>query len=222
MRESSSKCPNCGQKTKKSGYTKFIVIINLLFVVFLIFWLSSLGASDKKTRESQNDSTLSQVRMEEPETEKAVIERKLKHGEVFEKGCYTIVDNVMIAYDGKNFVIENNSENIVRVSCFVYGAKKDGSYQLLGAPAFGGIDEEKYKKDKEENGWAVPENTNMIRPGGTLKAEIGIVALSKVAEMDVDGDGYYDINFRVSRQQSETSVTTSTEDKESDYFKLKQ
>lgn len=219
--DSSKKCPKCGHKNKKSNYTSLVVLIVILLGIVSVFTLSSLGTSDKKEQVIQNDYSVSQERTEEPETEKTVVERELKHGETFEEGCYTVVDNVKITYDGENFVIENNSKNIVRVSCAVYGVKKDGTYQFLGVPTMSGIDEEKYKKDKEENNWAVPEYTNMVRPGGTLTAEIGIAALSKITEMDVDGDGYYDINFTISRQRSETSVTTSTEDKESDYFKLK-
>ena len=209
------------RKTKKVCICMFIAAI-----VFMIASFATIEINENETVPNQDKSNGTTANVIEDTTKETgndtnSNERELKHGEVFEAGCYTVVDNVKIMYDGENFVIENNSEKIVRVSCSVYGAKKDGTYQFLGVPSFCGVDEEQYKKDKEENNWAVPEYTNMVRPGGSLTAEIGIVYLSKISEMDVDGDGYYDINFTVSRQDSETSVTISTADKESDYFRLK-
>ncbi len=147
--------------------------------------------------------------------------RELKAGEVFEQNCYVEYDNVKITYDGENFVIDNNSDSIMLITCGVYGKKKDGTYEWLGNPAFYGIDEKQYEKDMEENGWAVEKTTNRVRPGERLTATLTLFGFSKGDAWDIDEDGFYDLNFTLSEQRDETSVVVSTADTETDYYRLK-
>lgn len=98
------------------------VIPTIIFLVLCIFIAGSIG----------ND--------EAPDSTKAVettnAPRELKPGEVFEQNCYIEADNVKITYDGENFVIENNSDSIMMITCGFYGAKADGTYEWIGIPAF--------------------------------------------------------------------------------------
>lgn len=106
------------------------------------------------------------------------------------------------------------------LSCGIYGAKKDGTYEFLGMPAFYGIDKEQYNKDKEENGWAVEHTINRLSPKQSLTMKMEIYDFGDIP-FDVDGDGYYDIRFTVSEQSSETGVRVSTDDYQTECYKLK-
>lgn len=187
---------------------KKAVLFSIIFLIFCIFVTGSIG----------NDET--------PDSTKAVettnSPRELKPGEVFEENCYIEVDNVKITYDGEDFVIDNNSDSIMLISCGFYGKKADGTYEWIGTPAFSGFDEAQYKKDVEENGWAVKKQTNKVRPGETLTATLTLFDFGEdYPSWDIDGDGYYDINFSLAKQRDESSIVVSTNDTETDYYRLK-
>ncbi len=186
---------------------KKAVIFSVIFLVFCIF-ISGL-IENNETTENTNI------------TETTNAPRELKAGEVFEQNCYIEYDNVKITYDGENFVIDNNSDSIMMISCGIYGKKKDGTYEWLGNPAFYGIDEKQYEKDMEENGWAVEKTTNRVRPGERLTATLTLFGFGNGNEWDVDGDGYYEIHFTLNEQINETSVMVSTDSTKTDYYRLK-
>lgn len=146
-------------------------------------------------------------------------------GEIFQTGGFIEVGNVEIMYNGKDFLVKNNRNDIVRITVTVVGVKADGTYQTLQSATFGGPDETKYQNDLAANGWAVKENTNMIWPGETLVASISVFDFGAFGEgyasADVDGDGYYDIVFTVHPQRDENSMQVSTNDPKSAAYKLK-
>lgn len=145
-------------------------------------------------------------------------------GSVFTAGGYISFEGLNISYDGDIFAITSGRNDIVLVSAVVVGVKKDGSYEVLQYPAFRGPDEAQYQKDMEENGWAIMEYTNMVRPGETLCAELSVFDFNAFDESyppaDIDGDGYYEIIFCVHPQSDESSVVVSTDDPESEVYKL--
>lgn len=149
----------------------------------------------------------------------------LSPGEVFESGKYIDVSGIEILYNGKSFLVTNNRTDLVRVTCSIVGVKKDGGYDTIQIPSFGGIDETLYEREKVENGWAIKKPTNLIRPNETLDAVLDVFdfneADSKYPENDVDGDGYLDILFTIRPQKDETSIMVSTNDIESEIYKIK-
>lgn len=146
----------------------------------------------------------------------------LEPGDVFEPGGYISFADVQIQYDGEIFIIRNERDDIIRITSCIVGVKKDGTYESIQWPAFGGVDETQYGKDLAENGWAIKHVTNMVRPGETLNASMSIFDFGDdYPSPDIDGDGYYDIIFTVSPQASEDSVRTSTSDPTSEVYKLK-
>ena len=148
--------------------------------------------------------------------------RKLNHGEEFMPGCYIVVDGVKIGYNGNKFIIENGNKNKVMVTCSFYGAKNDGTYEFIGMPAFYGFDKKQYNIDKEENGWAMKKQTNQVKPNDSLVAELEIFDFGEnYPKWDIDEDGYYDISFTISQQRNDDTITVSTNDIKSDYYKLK-
>lgn len=177
----------------------------------------------------QWDGSTSTVVLEDPkikENEDPIFigeEHELKPGEVFTKGCYVVVDGVKILCNGENFEVYNQRNDIVRITVWVVGVKKDGTTENIQTAVFRGVDEQKYKKDMDENGWAIEEYTNMVRAGDTLIATMVIDDYSwmGVPKPDIDNDGYYDITFTVSPQKSEDSIQASTSDVESAPYKLK-
>jgi len=192
-------------KSKKSRLAIPVVVICAILVSVLFFYFVSGDTS--------SDSN---------QAPKANVEKELKPGESFETGSYINVDAVKITYNGEDFIIENNGENTVIVSCSFYGAKSDGTYNFIGMPSFNGIDKAQYEKDKAENGWAIEKKTNRVRPNETLVASLYLFDMGDdYPAWDIDEDGYYDINFAISEQKDEDSITVSTADKESDYYKLK-
>ena len=67
----------------------------------------------------------------------------LSQGEVFEPGKFIEVDGVEILYNGKSFLVTNNRDDMVRVSCSVVGVKKDGTIVAVGNNDYGqlGLDD---------------------------------------------------------------------------------
>ncbi len=156
------------------------------------------------------------------ETEKA--KNMINPGDVFQEGSYIDFENVEIMYDGDNFLVTNNREDIIRIVASVIGIKSDGTYELIEMPTFGGIDQTAYEKDMKENGWAVQKTTNMVRPGETLKTTMSIFDPRMFDKnnpaADVDGDGYYDVQFTISPQIDEETILTSADDLTTEPYKL--
>ena len=146
----------------------------------------------------------------------------IEPGQVFQDGSYIYFENVEFLFNNGMFSITNNRTDDVIVTMTVVGVKTDGTYVSLQWPAIGGVDQEQYQKDLDENGWAVPEWTNTVRAGGTLDAEFSIFDYGPDSpDPDIDGDGYYDIIFTLHPQTYEGYITTSPEDPVSDIYKLK-
>ena len=149
----------------------------------------------------------------------------IQPGQVFDKGAYITLENVEFMYDGENFAITNNRDDYVRISADIVGVKADGSYVDIMSPSFGGVDETKYNQDFAENGWAVKEFTNLVRPGETLVATMTVFDFSSLgddyAKADIDGDGYYDLLFHIFPQKDETSIVISMNSPQSEIYKLK-
>ena len=172
---------------------KIIYGITLIFVMAFCLYGCSMVFNFPKSEKALLPKTDESVTQDQPE----ITAYLLEPGEVFEPGGYIEIENVQILYDGENFTIQNNREDIIRVSSCIVGVKRDGTYDPLQWPAFGGADKAKYEKDLEENGWAVEHNTNMVRPGETLKATINIFDFGKdYPNPDIDQDGYYDVFLR--------------------------
>ena len=150
----------------------------------------------------------------------------LSAGGVFEPGKYIEIDGVEILYNGKSFLVKNNRTDMVRVLCSIVGAKKDGTYDTIQFASFVGVDKTQYEKDKADNGWAIEQYTNLIRPNETLDAKLEIFdfndADSSYPKNDIDGDGYLDIVFTISPQKDETSITSSSNDFKSEIYKIKE
>lgn len=146
----------------------------------------------------------------------------LKPGDVIVENSYIDFDGVSILYTGGEYKITNNRDDIIRVSCWIIGTKKDGTFELLGTSGLNGPDMTKYNKDLEENGWAVYHYTNMVRPSETLHATLDIidVGYQNLPSFDVDGDGYYDIKFVISPQLNEDSIIVSSDDPKTDTYKI--
>ena len=152
----------------------------------------------------------------------AVAPFEIEDGATFEPGAYIYVADVQILYDGERFVVTNESNDIARVTYEIVGLKADGTYEMLQTAALAGKDDKKYDGDLSENGWAVSHGTNMARPGESFKAEVSVLDLGgDFVQPDIDGDGYYDLVFRVSPQKDEESVMASTNDPVSGVYKLK-
>lgn len=147
---------------------------------------------------------------------------EIEAGGTFEPGAYIDIADVRIAYNGNDsFAVTNSGSDTIIIVAMVVGVKKDGSYDLISIPAFGGIDEEKYNQDKANNGWAVQQPTNRVNPGYTLNASMRIAELGKdFPSPDIDEDGYYDLVFTISPQKSENGTQVSTDDQKSEIYKL--
>lgn len=170
---------------------------------------SSASVSKTPTFTQAPRHTVSPVRLIEP-------------GEVFEKNCYILFEDLRISYNGEGFDVTNNRSDAVRIYMKVVGVKADGSYDLLQGPAFGGVDETAYQKDLKENGWAIKKRTNFIRPGETLHAQVDIFDFGEdFPAPDIDGDGYYDLIFWMLPNQSEDTISSFGNSPESDIYKLK-
>jgi len=190
-----------------------IVICAILWVaVILIYLLLFLtNPESKNVIQYSSQST----------TSSKLVLKELEPGGVFTRGSYIEFANTKITYDGESFIIENNSDSRIIVTCSVYGKKKNGTYEFIGMPAFYGFDEEQYKKDKEENGWAIKKTTNQVNSRSKLIATMEMFDFGDdYPSFDIDGDGYYDIAFTVHPQKGE-GIRTSTSDPMSDYYRLR-
>lgn len=187
-----------GYHTKLYRCTKSMLIG--IIIVILSLLMSACGATDMDKATS-------------------AISKEINPGEVFEKGSYINVDEIIITDNGESFLIQNNSSNIIRVVCSIVGVKNDGSYEILGMPSFCGIDKTQYEKDKSNNGWAVETTTNLIRPNETLEAKFNYMDYYR--DLDVNNDGFYDVIFTISPQTDEDTITSSSTDIVSDVYKLK-
>ena len=151
---------------------------------------------------------------------------KLSAGGIFEPGKYIEIDGVEILYNGKSFLVKNNRTDMVRILCSIVGTKRDGTYDTIQIPSFGGVDKTLYEKDKADNGWAIGQFTNLIRPNETLDAKLEVFdfndADSSYPKIDIDGDGYLDIVFTISPQKDETSIRSSSNDFKSEIYKIKE
>lgn len=153
-------------------------------------------------------------------TKSVIIGTELSPGDSFSKGDFIIVEDIKITYDDEKFLIENNSDTDIIITCSFYGKKKDDSYEFLGIPAFYGIDETQYEKDKEENGWAIKHRTNRVKSNEKLVMQMEIYDFGDFS-WDIDKDGYHDISFNISKQYDENRTTVSTNDLKSGYYRLK-
>lgn len=225
-------CPNCHKKRLSTvvGSTIGTIIWVLSFCIGLLLLISVFTDNEKFDTFVHDTFGINLIVsiFDDNEPDKESFEPKqINAGEVFEAGSYFELGNIKFTYNGEEFIIENNSENKVMITCGVYGAKKDGTYEWIGTPSFYGIDETQYKKDKEENGWAIKQTTNQVNANETLVAKIQNIGISvynateDYPDWDIDKDGYYDIAFRISKQAEGNGVTVSSNDKVSDYYKLK-
>ncbi len=170
-----------------------------------------------------NQKTNNNEKTSDNETnEKSITPYLLQSGDVIKDNGFFQVGEVTFLHSNDIFKVTNNSESIVRVTCMVIGTKVDGTYEILQYAGFGGIDQTKYKKDLEENGWAVEHYTNMIRPGGTLYATLSIsdFQYEGVPKPDIDNDGFYELKFMISPQSNEDVIEISLNDPVSDMYKL--
>nr|DAK67858.1 MAG TPA: protein of unknown function (DUF4969) [Caudoviricetes sp.] len=149
----------------------------------------------------------------------------LEPGGVFDRGAYITVSDVEIEYNGEQFSVKNNGDRIVRISVSIVGVKTDGPYEILQIPSFVWGDGIQNEKNLQENGWAVEQATNMVRPGERVLATLSVFDFNSMDEnypkADIDEDGYYDIVFTVSPQPDENTIVTSTSDPVSDVYKIK-
>ena len=123
--------------------------------------------------------------------------------------------------DTEHFTVTNNSNRDVKLTLLIVGTKKDGSYELLGTAAFGGIDWERYETDMKENNWATHHRTNTVESGGKLEVTADIMDFGDSYSMDVDRDGYYDVVFQVIPLNQEGGFTITGNEPESGVYKLK-
>ena len=217
---------------KMSGGLLIFLIATCIIVVVTvatILFASMNAAGNDKSSIAPSQSTGISANDDSMPTltpEKRIVDTKQKEllpeGGVFEKGSYVVVGDVEILYNGKSFEITNNSKHTVFVEYQVVGVKTDGTYEMLYAAAFFGKDPEQYDKDLKENGWAIMKNTNNIRVGNTLDAELKVYRFGgDFPDPDIDGDGYYDLVFTVHPQYDDDSLRVSTSDPESAVYKLK-
>lgn len=178
----------------------------------IIIVLALFGYESVESKPTNTQEVLSEKHLLEP-------------GGIFDDGAFIIVNGVEFEYNGEQFVVRNNWDRIVRISASVVGVKSDGSYETLQTPSFAWVDETKYEKDLQENGWAVEQTTNMVRPGERVLATLSVFDFNSMDESypkaDIDEDGYYDIVFTVSPQPDENTIVTSTSDPVSDVYKIK-
>jgi len=116
----------------------------------------------------------------------------IKHLGYFEK------DFGFIKKTGDNFIITNHNLFDVDVMYDIIGIKNDGTDVSLSSGFFSGIDKVQYEKDYKDNGWAVENNTIIVRSNNSLESFIEFTNyfISK-DDLDVNKDGYYDIRFKV-------------------------
>ena len=173
---------------------------------------------EKKSEANTSNSSSSSAK---PKPVKEIGKHLVEPGDVFDADGYISLDGVEILYNGKSFEIRNDRSDNVRITAKVVGVKTDGTYEVLQYVSFVGVDEYKYEKDKKENGWALKDYTNLVRPGGTLDATLSVFDFGEdYPSPDEDGNGYYDVVFVVHPQSSEDTVRVSIDDPASEVHKL--
>lgn len=184
-----------------------LVLLTLITAIVLLF-LDSSG-SEASTSE-----------------EPAYTRHQIAPGDVFDSGGYMTLGDLEFLYIGNCcFDVTNTGTQFARITAEIIGVKVNGDHELLQIPSFGGIDEAQYEKDLEENGWAVKNSTNIVRPGETLHAELSVFDFhafdNEYPDADVDGDGYWDIIFMAHMQDNDTDLAVSIHDPISEAYKLK-
>ena len=157
--------------------------------------------------------------------EPAYTRYQIAPGDVFAPGGYMMLGDLEFLYIGNGyFDVTNTGTRFARVTAEIVGVKAGGDYDILQIPSFGGVDETQYEKDLEENGWAIKNITNIVRPGQTLRAELSVFDFhahdADYPDADIDVDGYLDIIFSAHMQDDDTSHTFSVDDPVSEVYKL--
>lgn len=157
----------------------------------------------------------------------------LSPGQVFDAGGYALVDGIELLFDGEKFFVTNNTDDYAWVYWDIVGVKKDGSYDDIASGIFSGVDKERYQKDYNENGWAIEQVKTVIDPKETMDTlsssfDISYFSSSFISEwlgtdIDIDGDGYYDVVFRVHKQKDKENLWFSSDkpDVKSEIYKIK-
>lgn len=216
--------------SKSKKIISSIVCVLMLIVGVYLLCDSILGVVGKKEDDSTRKGVLSWAISDkddniEPNNQLPKAERMLNAGEAFEANTYIDLADVRIIYNGTNFFVQNNRSDIIRINCSVVGIKQDGTYDTIQLADFGGEDKTQYEKDMRENGWAIEQHTNVVRPGETLVATLNAFDFSSVDEAypqnDIDNDGYLDIVFTIRPQENEEQVVVSSDDPVSSVYKIK-
>ena len=210
--------PTPYQKQKEKEGKNFLIFLVVVGIVFIIAVLAIYFNQDDNTStgfSSGEQTTAAQTTQ--------VQWHQISPKEVFDVGGYIEYEGVKIGYKGNNtFLIDNTTDTIYGIQCSVYGIKKDGTSEWIGTPSFAGVDKAKYEQEKEENGWAIQKLTNKVRPRESLEMTLDIYDLgSDYPDWDIDGDGYYDISFTLRPQENEDTWSFSTNDPQTDYYKLR-
>ena len=198
---------------KNTGIILIVVWAALVAVAGIIFILTAGDELVKKTSDF----------FDVPTTENNLTERSDNSGEA---NISINFDNISVKFNGflKNqyeFTVSNNNNDDIIIVGNIVAVKTDGTEEFLGMPAFYGIDEEQFAKDKEENGWAVNHTTNKLRAGQTLKMYMDIKSLETLGNLDPDNDGIYSVKFTAYHQPSSDSYVTYTGAPESEIINLK-
>lgn len=212
----------------KTGFAGLLAVVCI--ICGWIFWdsVADENDGDSSIEYYTSEDVVDALYDQEPAVEQTEPEQIEKHmiepGEEFQAGSYIYFEDVEILYNGKAFEVRNDRSDYIRIFVYIVGVKADGTYELIQSQALGGVDEVQYEQDMAENGWAIEHITNMVRPGETLIADLEVFDFAafgdEYPEADIDGDGYYDLIFSISPQSSETSITVSTSDPESEVYKL--
>ena len=203
------------------------IVIFVLFFAGVNISVSTSNTAEMKDKdenivdEKKSEANTSDSSSAKPEPVKETGKHLVEPGDVFDADGYISLDGVEILYNSKSFEIRNDRSDNVRITAKVVGVKTDGTYEVLQYVSFVGVDEYKYEKDKKENGWALKDYTNLVRPGGTLGATLSVFDFGEdYPSPDEDGNGYYDVVFVVHPQSSEDTVRVSIDDPESEVYKL--
>lgn len=218
---------NIKGKQKKGttpGQIVLITVVWLVIILLVIKFFSGFSSNNKSS--SNNNTTNSSISIDSTSSSPQTTQvewHELSPKSVFDIGGYIEYEGVYIGYEGDNtFLVENDTDTIYGIQCSVYGIKKDGTSEWIGTPSFAGVDKVKYEQEKEENGWAIEKSTNIVRPHESLEMEIYFVNLGdEYPSWDIDGDGYYDISFTLRPQKDEDHWSFSTDDPQTDYYKLR-
>lgn len=213
---SSSPTPYQKQKAKEGrGFLVFLIIAGVVLVIAVLAIYFNQDDDTAVIFSPEEQTTVAQTTQ--------IQWHKIPAKEVFDVGGYIECEGVKIGYKGNNaFFIDNTTDTIYGIQCSVYGIKKDGTAEWIGTPSFTGVDKATYDKEKAENGWAIEKTTNIVRPHESLEMTLAIYDLgSDFPAWDIDGDGYYDISFTIRPQEDEDHWSFSSDDPQTDYYKLR-